>query len=149
MRLACTGTVDNAVHREPLLLLLSEKIQNTTHARLEKDIDHSSLIESSRSSSAPSHVIFAVFRRVFDPYGQTGYPYCLAGLWDHTQDSSLGQGVGGVSGNRSTVLFTSTCRGGLGKRRALRAILYILVVFFFSYLGDRLAQVSFGTTVEC
>lgn len=115
--------------REPLLLLLSEKIQNTTHGRLERDIDHSPLIESSRSSSAPSHVVCAVFRWVSDPYGPTVYPYCLSGLWDHTQDASLGQGVGGVSGNRFTVLFTSTCRGGLGKRRALRAILFLLVVF--------------------
>ena len=91
----------------------------------------------------------AVFWWVSDPYAPTVYPVRLARLWNHTQDASLGQGVRGVSGKCSTVLFTSTCRGGLGKRRALRAILYILVVFFFSYLGDRLAQVSFGTTVEC
>ena len=120
-----------STERRCYYVLLSEKIQNTTHGRLERDIDHSPLIESSRSSSAPSHVVCAVFRWVSDPYGPTVYPYCLSGLWDHTQDASLGQGVGGVSGNRSTVLSTSTCRGGLGKRRALRAILFLLVVFLF------------------
>ena len=132
MRLACSGTVHSTVHkRTAATIVVRKNREHTTHARLERDIDHSSLIDSSRSSSELSHVVCAVFRWVSGSYGPTVYPYCLSGLWDHTQDASLGQGVGGVSGNRSTVLFTSTCRGGLGKRRALRAILFLLVVFLF------------------
>ena len=136
-----------STERRCYYVLLSEKIQNTTHGRLERDIDHSPLIESSRSSSAPSHVVCAVFRWVSDPYGPTVYPYCLSGLWDHTQEASLGQGVGGVSGNRSTVLFKSTCRGGLGKRRALLAILFLLVVFLFFIPWSSACTVVFSTTV--
>lgn len=52
---------------------------------------------------------------------------CLAGLWDHTQDASLGQGGQGVPGTCSTMLFACTHRGDMGKRRASRNIVVLPV----------------------
>lgn len=85
-------------------------------------------MESCRSLSAPARVDCAVLYCLSERFTPTACACCLAGLWDYTQHASLGQEGNAISG---TSLLTSTRRGGLGMRRALRDLcVYILVIFF-------------------